>query len=246
MKMTVLQCVQHVLNKMNSDEVNSIWDTVESTQVAYELQSTFYHMIGNIDRPNEFGFVELEASGDPAKPNYMRIADDVDHFEWIKYRDTSIADQEQYKEITYLSPSNFVEHMTQYTPTDDTQEVTIDGAVLNVPNNKHPQYFTTFDDEYLVFDSFDNTVDDTLQVSKMIAWGKTIPSLELSDNEYPELPAKYFPQLLAETTMACMWYWKQQQDPIDAQRARQQYVRHFNNRNRADAAKTQVFDFGRR
>jgi hypothetical protein len=38
-KMTLLEMTQNILSAMNSDEVNSITDTVESLQVAEEIQN---------------------------------------------------------------------------------------------------------------------------------------------------------------------------------------------------------------
>jgi hypothetical protein len=42
-KMTLLEIVQDVLNDMDSDEVNSISDTVEATQIANICRSVYYY-----------------------------------------------------------------------------------------------------------------------------------------------------------------------------------------------------------
>ncbi len=246
MKMTLLEIVQDISSTMNSDEVNSISDTVESMQIAMTVRSTYYSMIGNLERLDQYDLISFESSGDTDLPTHMRVRDDVDHFKWVRYRDTSVADQEAYKDVCWLSPSDFVDKVTTYTG-DDSTFVRVGEAQAYIPilTNKQPQWFTSFDDEYLIFDSYDSEVDDTLQESKIMALGQTIPTFVLEDNEYPDLPSKYFPQLLAEATEACMWYGRQMQDPISGRRARQQYVRHQNNRARQLGADNETPNFGR-
>src|SRR5690349_7958308 len=120
MKFTVLECVQQVLSAMSSDAVNAIGDTVESLQVADELRTTYYHMIGNIERPDEYDLISFESSGDLTLPTLMRTRDEVDHFKWVRYYDTSVVGQERYKDVCYLAPDKYIDKVTSYTGTNST------------------------------------------------------------------------------------------------------------------------------
>ena len=246
MKMTLLELVQQILNKMSSDEVNSIGDTVESLQVANEVKVSYYAMIGNIEMPYQFNLIPLEASIDDTKPTHMRVPDNVDFFKWIQYNKGTAAEPD-YQEIDYLTPEQFILKVSTYNSTNNIETIEdYSGSYIVISTNKHPQWYTLFDDEHLVFDSYDKTVDDTLQTSKVRAFGQVIPAWSMTDDFVPDLPAKYFPQLLAEAAQASIAYWKQTNSPIDQMRARRQHVRQFNNRTRKKNAEDGVLDFGRK
>lgn len=246
MKMTLLDLVQQISSKLSSDEINSIGDTVESQQIANEIKTTYYAMIGNIELPYQYALVPLEPSGDVTKPTHMKAPDNLDNFKWIQYNNGTVAEP-LYEEVLYLTPEQFMEKVSEYS-NSNTPLVVQDygGSYLVVYSDKKPQWYTLFDDVHVVFDSYDSSVDDTLQASKVRCMGQTIPTWSMTDDFVPDLPAKHFPQLLAEASMACMAYFKQTASPIDQMRARQQYVRHFNNRNRRQKAEDLVLDYGRR
>jgi hypothetical protein len=246
MKMTLLEIVQQIHSKLSSDEINSIGDTVESQQVANEVKATYYDMIGNIELPYQYNFVALEPSVDTAKPTHMKVPDNVDNFKWIQYNSGTAAEPD-YKEINFLTPEQFILKVSDYKDSNSPLVVQdYSGTYLTVYSDKQPQWYTLFDDVHVVFDSYDSSVDDTLQASKVRAYAQTIPSWTMEDDFIPDLPAKHFPQLLAEAAQACMVYQKQTNSPIDQMRARRQYVRHFNNRNRRLGSEDKVLDFGRK
>lgn len=66
-KYTLLDMTQDILSDMNSDEVNSIADTIESMQVAQIIKSTYYNIIDGRDWPHLYQMFQLTPSGDTAK-----------------------------------------------------------------------------------------------------------------------------------------------------------------------------------
>lgn len=244
MKMTVLELVQQIGSKLNSDEINSIADTTESLQIALELQATYYAMLDNVEWPYQYNLISLEASGDVTKPTHMKLPEAVDNFKWIKYKD-GLSPTTNYKTIQYLQPDEFLEMIFANTADQSIEVQDYSGAYFLVGNTRDPQYYTSFDDTHIVFDSYNADIDSTLQSSKVMALAQTIPTFVMEDDAYPDLPTRYFPMLLAEATAACFFYAKQMQSPIDERRARRSYVRHFNNVNRAQEADKTVLDFGR-
>lgn len=244
-KKTVLEITQIVLNKLNSDEVNSINDTTESMQVAMEVEATYHDIMANIEWPFQDNLIQLEGSVDLTRPTHMTIDGQIDHISWIKYNNGT-AISPDYRDVCYLCPEDFL--FKVLTDTNDGGLLTVQdfsGAYLVVKTNKQPSYWTTFDDVHVVFDSYMSDVDDTLQTSKVICFGQTIPEFTLEDDFIPALPVKLFPMLIAEVAAACFIYWKQTASSTDERRARRGMVRSLNNRARINTDTQKVPNFGR-
>jgi hypothetical protein len=91
-QMTVLDMVQNILASLDSDEVNSIGDTVESRQVAQILQNKYYDMTSRGQLPEHTQLLQLTPSVDPDRPVLMFIPEQVSRVEWIKYFDSNVLD----------------------------------------------------------------------------------------------------------------------------------------------------------
>lgn len=201
-KMTLLAMVQDILSDMNSDEVNSYSDTVESLQVAQILKTTYTNIISERLWPREARRVALTALSDTDTPSHFKIPDNVQKISYIKYdvRDT-VAAALDYTDIEFLDSKEFLDICLSRDSTASNIETitdTSDTKIL-IQNDADPSYWTTFDDEYVIFDSFDNTIDTTMQASKIICYAEVEPEWTDSDTFVPlELPAKAFPYLLAE------------------------------------------------
>ena len=98
-KMALLEMTQNILSAMESDEVNSIGDTVESLQVAEEIRTSYDVLFSNYEWPSLEGFVNLQALQDLDRPTHMRIPDDVEEIYWIQYNHGTAANP-QYSEVT--------------------------------------------------------------------------------------------------------------------------------------------------
>lgn len=221
-RLTLLEVTQRVLDAMNHDNVNSISDTIESTQIAKEAKHVYYELMDRDDWPHLMKVINLEALGNTSKPNYMKIPTDVVRIDEIRYEITQSGDTNRtFDVIKYLSPSDFLERVLSRNSGDsDVTTVTNDdGVPMFILNDERPAYWTTFDDEYIVFDSYDSAVDTTMQASKSIAHVKEIPSWTHSDTFIPDLPDHMFSTFVAEVTAAAFQYWKQGTSPRDEARA---------------------------
>lgn len=199
--MTLLEIVQDILNDLDSDEVNSISDTTEATQVAQIVKTTFNNIVDGKNYPHLTELFQLEALSDTLTPNYMKIPDTIVNVEWIQYNTrTSTDTKDKYTTIFYKTPEDFLTLVNTRDSSIATIQVVSDfsGIPLNILNNKAPQFFTSFDDKYLVFDSFDNTVNSTLIQSKSSAKGRRAVTFTLSDAFVPDLPVQLFSYLLNE------------------------------------------------
>jgi len=85
MKYTVLQMVQDILSAMDSDEVNSISDTIEAQQVATIIKNCYNDITTDVEFPDLYTLLQLQASGSTAKPVSMTIPTTHTSVEWVRY-----------------------------------------------------------------------------------------------------------------------------------------------------------------
>jgi hypothetical protein len=182
MKLTLLQMVQDILNDMDSDSVNSIDDTEESLQVAQIVKTTYFNLTSQRDWSFLRAKDNLTGLGDTSNPTKMQIPTDFDKVIWVKYNQL---------DVCWLSPKEFQDILDER---DEDEDNVLTGGFRN---DKAPQWWTSFDDNFIFFDSHDVDVDTTLQESKAVFYGTIIPTWTASDAFVPTLPAKMFPTLLA-------------------------------------------------
>ena len=109
MKRNLLDIVQEILSDLDSDEVNSIDDTIESEQVVTILKSTYYAMIANRDWPHTRQALKLSALGDSSKPTHMKIEDNVKTICFINYNKIKQGEtRKNYTKLEYLEPEKFI------------------------------------------------------------------------------------------------------------------------------------------
>lgn len=225
MKMSVLDMVQDILSDMNSDEVSSITDTLESLQVAQILKSTYYEMVSRKNWPHLRKLLQLDASGTTAKPTHMALTENIKELVELNYDKRKSTDTSpKWRKVEYIAPDEFLRYTngrnSSNSNIDEIEDYT--GVELLIRNDVAPTYYTSFDDENVVFDSYDSTVDSTLQSSKTQAIAYVIPAFTLSDTFVPDLPAEAFSGFLAEAKSVCFVRIKQMPDAKAEQQSRKQ------------------------
>ena len=212
-KMNLLAITQDILSDMDSDDVNSINDSVEALQVAQIVKTTYYNIIDGKDYAFLYEMFRLQASVTAARPTHMALPDDIIDLKYIKYNNKKTGTaKDLYQTIEYKLPEEFMSIVdTRDSTATATVQVVTDttGISINILKNKCPQYFTSFDDENLVFDSFLSTVDTTLQNTKTQCHGKRSVAFTMNDTFTPDLPVQMFTYLLNEAKSACFLTLKQ-------------------------------------
>jgi len=225
MKRTLLDMVQEILNDIDSDEVESIDDTVESEQVVSMIKSAYYAMMSNRDWPHLRQTIQVSGLGDTTKPTHMKLQDGIKELCFINYNKIKDGEtRKRYEKIEYLEPDHFL-HKTNQRNNDEANvdSVTDTGGIeVLIKNDTPPTYFTSFDDEYLVFDSYDNTADTTLQESKVQAQAYVMPSWNSADDFIPDLPDNAFTALVEEAKSRASLRLKQVSDQKAEQEAGRQ------------------------
>lgn len=224
MKRTLLELTQDIMSDMSDDEVNSIDDSFESQQVAQIIQSTYLAMMSNRNWPHLRKLVSLYPYSNQSYPTHMRLSSEVKELCFVNYNVSKDDTKLLYQPMSWLEPDDFLRMCNQRDSSRDTTDTVIDitGVQLLIENNRAPKYYTSFDDEILVFDSYDKTVDSTLQESKTQTMAYIMPLWSHLDDAIPDLPAEAFAALLNEAKSAAMLRLAQRQDAKAETEARRQ------------------------
>lgn len=230
MKYTLLDLTQTILSSMDSDEVNSIDDTVESQQVAKIIKTVYFDIVNRANVPEQSTLFQLEPSGDSSKPVLMTIPDDFQNIKTLKY-DCQTADDDHaiIQTILPLPLEDFLDRMHSIDSTEDnvgTFEHTIGTSTITFTyyTDRAPTYYTTFDDGTVIFDAYDSDIDSTLQSSKTVCFGKKNIPWTMSDTFTPDLDDKEFPLLINEAKSLAFIEAKQATHPIAERNARRNWV----------------------
>lgn len=246
-KMTLLEMTQNILSSMNSDEVNSITDTVESQQVAMEIETTYLDLYSNRDIPEFEGIITLDWPGDTDFPNALQVPAEDIRIKWIKYLNYRTT-QPTYDMVHYLDPEEFIKRIVEPGPSDFSTYTTVpliagSPTMYTIPTNRGPSYYTIFNDNnILIFDAFDAEQESHLTGANSLAWGISNLSFQMADDYIPPIPANLFPHLLAEAKSACFINIKEIANSKEEQRARRQLVRSQFRLNKTNEARKGVFD----
>lgn len=224
MKLTLLDMVQDILSDSDSDLVNSIDDTPESQQVAQIVKTTFMDIISEKNWPHLRQLSQLD-SASTARPTHCKLPARVKELEEIRYDVADVDDtRKRYKKIDYLYPDEFLDRVNSRNTDNDNVEEVVDnsGVTLAIVDDKAPQFWTSFDDEYIVFDSYDSDVDTFIQNSKTSIIIFREPTWTHNDNFVPDLPSEAFSLLLAESKSRAFLALSQEPNEKAEQQVRRQ------------------------
>lgn len=236
-QMTLLAMVQNILSAMDSDEVNSITDTVEAMQVATIVKETYEDLVSTLEIPERKVLFHLESEANTDRANYLSVPADITDVYWIKYNGV---------DVTYLEPDVFI-NMVLREPGTQTVKDPFQDLEYQIINDRDPRYYTTFDDAHLVFDSFNVNAESTLQGVNTMCYGAKVATLELDDNAIPWLDHNFFPTLLAEAKTSCFVNLKQVSNSKEEVRARRGLVRIQNELSKVKRSPTdRLPNYGRR
>lgn len=203
-KLTLLDMVQNILSALDSDPVDSIDETVEAVQVAEIVKESYFELLSQRDWPFLFSLGALTALGDVNNPTKMKIPDNWNKIKWIKYNK---------KEVQWVDPETFNDIISNRV--EQAGVINSAGYVIN----QDPQYWTSYDDTYIVFDGYNSSVDNTLQASKSVVYGTQQATWTHIDTFIPNIPEKFFPTLLAEAKSQAFVNLKQQSNAREERKA---------------------------
>jgi len=203
-KLTLLYMTQNILSALDSDPVGSIDETVESVQVAELIKEAYFELVSQRDWPFLFVLGNLDGLGDVNNPTKMKIPDTYNKIKWIKYNK---------QEVTYADPETFHTIISQRVT--QAGVINSNGYVIN----QDPQYWTSYDDTYIIFDGYKQSTEVALQSSKAVVYGTQQAAWSHIDTFIPNIPEKFFPTLLAEAKSQAFVNLKQQNNVREERKA---------------------------
>lgn len=184
-KKTLLRVVQDYLTYVDGFPVDSIFDSEESQQAALIAEHVFDTIVDkNQDLPFQTVVRSLDASGDNTRPSVLLIPSEIRRIHtseiWYNTADTGV----EWKQVKYLPPEDFMKlaDMQFYASESNKQTMLVNGTQFVIRNDKSPDYCTSFDQQELIFDSFDSAVDTTLQESKTKVIATQAPVFLIEDD----------------------------------------------------------------
>jgi hypothetical protein len=237
MAKTLLDITKNILSDMDSDEVDSIYDTVEALQVATIVLTTLEAEFANLELPSFEKIIQLQSVSDLDRPNYLRYGQDVQTIRWLRYRDNGA--QGRYRDVMYLTPSDFFGRITIRTTNGYNTRTINDPSGISyvIDTNRAPTYYTSVDNDYIIFDSYDSEFEDTMEgVNSFTIGSMELAAAELSDDYVPPIPSNLYSLLLAEAKSVCFLTLKQMPNAKAEQVARRQRSRMQNNLYRSRKA----------
>ncbi len=217
MRKTLLAMTQNILSAMDSEDVNAIGDTEEALQVVDIIETTYFDIIATRDIPEHKELIKLTALSDSDYPSHFEYPTYTKEILRVDYKDSDGF----YTEIAWCEPITFLIRVDGTASNYDTVNDKNGGTQLRIKNDTHPTFYTSFDDKYIVFNSYNSTTESTLQESKVRAFGTKYPTFDKSDDTFiPDLDASMFPYFLAEAKSSAMSLLKGGSDPKVEQAAR--------------------------
>lgn len=203
-KLSLLAVVNHYMDATDGFRASSIDDTIESQQLASISEKVFHDLNTDVFFSGlTEKLIQLESLADSTKPNYLRLPDIASRIKDSKVM-YNIASGDvgattlNLKEMEYMRPQDFLDYLGQRSTNQTNTQIVTDfsGYQMVIPNKTAPQYYTDFDDEYLVFDSFDSDVDSVMQSSKSGILTSVQRSFVQSDTYIIDFPEWFHPTYL--------------------------------------------------
>lgn len=253
MKMTLLEMVQSILDGMQDDEVNSIFDGTTSMDVAKIIKECYHLLTVDTSPLERKGIFHLDASTSPNKPTLMKLPSDVRTIEWLQYNIGKDLKDTNFRTLKYLNPVDFVAHSNNLNVEEDwvsSQTILFDGHPFEIKfrTDRSPSVYTSPNGSDILFDSFDKTIEDTLTSSRTYGYGDKVSEFKLEDDFIPDLSDTHFPLLLNMAKNQASVEIKQESNPLAASRERRLRILTKKTSNQIDnrPAIRKVQGYGRR
>lgn len=224
-KPSLLDLTQRVAVFCNAGSVNSINDTRESLQIATIIKETFEDLVMRSEIRTTQTLLQLQSVSNVERPTHLLMQSEVLTVDLLKYK----SPKGTLIDLQYKPAVDFVEDSLHLDPTQPNVQTVEDytGILFNIKTDKDPQYWTIFEngsEEYVVLDSFNSEFEDTIQGVHVVAYGKIMPEFLLEDTFIPPLSTQQFPVLLSRAKVAAAKELKNQENGIEYDKARKQFV----------------------
>jgi len=196
----LLDYVQVVLESLKEKVVDTIDETQPSLQVAHILREVFFEGLANRNWPHKFLVTALQPFGIDT-PTHLIIPSSIKRIFSIKYNKRRLADtRDKYDDVRYIDPEEFLFRTNQRNSSEDNIDTVtdVDGGKLFIRNDTPPTWWTSFNQDQVIFDSYDSEIEATIQASKQQVYVIKNPEFCIEDDFIPDIPEIAMPWFIAE------------------------------------------------
>lgn len=210
---------------LNTDlsNVSNGWTTTSTTSITIGIGTAVFTVASStlsintgdtvtaiVNSANFMSGTVTSYSGTTLTCNMTTIAGSGTYDLWTINQFNNVTPPPGYKEVCVLPFKDFIEYTGQFNPVDSNvssyslmldENATGDNMNFEIyyMNDRQPRFCTTIaNGNYVLFDSYDNTQDTTLQAHKSLAMAWVYPDFTLTDNFTPVLDDQQFPLLINE------------------------------------------------
>lgn len=204
-KITVLNIVQRVLEAIGHSPVQNVADTPSAKKVLRIAEEVFYQEQAYGDWPHNRFAGRLVSLGDTNRPTTLVIPEDITSLDEFKYQYVEGSGRIKFEELEQVAdPRDFLDMVLARDSTESNVQVVkvpaSEPVDIFVYNDRRPRFWTTFDDRYVVADSYNQEIETTLQGSKTVITGTREQRWSSLGDAYPPMPPAMFPYFLSRVT----------------------------------------------
>lgn len=228
-KKSILQLVQELGEGIGSDEIDSLDETIEATEIATILEQTVTEVISRKrwefikDRVRQLDAID----GASTQLNTLNIPSDVTRVNCLRYKDTNNTDVTTFIDVMYMQPCEFIEFVQSRNSADDniTAIANSDGVLINVLTDNAPTRWTSFDEEVITFDAYDSTVSTGNLAADSVIIADIVPVIDYTDPTATlKVPERMETLIFNEALSTCNYRLRQTRDPRADRIARRQHI----------------------
>lgn len=223
MTMTLVEMTERVAQFCNASHVNSINDSDESIKIAKIIKETYETMILSQEIQTALELFKLQSASNESLKTTLYLPTEALTLDIVKYTNK----EGKLYSPTYLEPMEFISRSLDLDVTRADVETVTDkesNATFNILNSRDPQYYTVMAGKYLVFDSYNSSVESTLQGRNALVYGHTLPAFELSDDFTPDLQEQQFQVLLSKAKTAADMELRNNYNQVEADRGKKLFL----------------------
>lgn len=224
-KRTILKLIQDLGSAIQSDEIDSLTETVEVIDMGKILERTYKEVISRKDY--EFTrdkVLQLDARDvADTKLNNLTIPLSVTRLQCVKY----VGANGKFTELCYKTPKDFINlvHARNVADSNITAILNDDGVAINTITDAPPNYYTSFDEETLTFDAYDSSRGVGNLVADSVIIATIIPAVDFTDpTAVLPIPERLEPLIFTEAQATMNYELRQTADPNSERRARKQGI----------------------
>lgn len=220
---SLLSIVQMGLTVTGGDAVSSISENQESEDMAMVARDVYYDVTSWDEWPHKNRIATVSVPGDITAPTVVRLRDSFSFIHKVQYLHNENGEDTGFTDLCYIEPEYFLDMCDSKIRNTDTVRMTGYGVnpstFITVGTDEHPKFYTTFDNEHLIFDSYDKTVDPFISNYKTRVMASVIPDFQLDDSFILDIPDSMLELYLSQVRVAAYYYINQVNNPLDGNKS---------------------------